>query len=388
MMLSSEPTPILLAGNSEVGVLAAVRGLRAAGYAPWLAIDEAGFFTARSRKLAGTVVVPDPRLDGEGFTREVAAAAARLSVAAVLPGAEPYLFAMAGHEIDFAGIALGVPSFARLERATDKTLLPELAAHVGLHVPSTRIVHADTDNMGTFDFPVVVKPPRTCILNADGTVSNVGYHPAVHCDSTEQVMEALSKLPRGEGLIQPYIPGQLVGVAGVSWEGELVGALHQASIRTWPRLCGGSSYAVTIQPNAELELGVGRLLKEIGWSGIFHVQFVRDRRDKHYLIDLNPRIYGSLALAVGAGLNLPGIWVDLLLGRRPDVAHYRVGSRYRHEENDVRALAQMLVDGERLAALRGLIPRRHTTHTISSLRDPMPLLTRAANSRLLPKIFP
>jgi predicted ATP-grasp superfamily ATP-dependent carboligase len=85
---------------------------------------------------------------------------------------------------------------------------------------------------------------------------------------------------------------------------------------------------VTTQPNAELELGVGRLLKEIGWSGVFHVQFVRDQRDKHYLIDLNLRIYGSLALAVGAGLNLPGIWVDLLLCRRPDVAHYRVGSRY------------------------------------------------------------
>jgi hypothetical protein len=98
------------------------------------------------------------------------------------------------------------------------------------------------------------------------------------------------------------------------------------------------------------------------------------------LIDLNPRIYGSLALAVAAKLNLPEIWVNLLLGRRPDVGGYRIGTRFRHEEKDARALALMLADGgeARWCALRGLVPRRGTTHAVFSLRDPMPVLTSAA----------
>ena len=108
-MPHSEPTPVLLANDSYHSVLAAVRALRAAGYAPWLAVNESGTYSARSRAKAGTVPVPDPRLDCEGFVRGLAAAAARLSVAAVLPAAEHHLLALAGREADFAGIPLGVP---------------------------------------------------------------------------------------------------------------------------------------------------------------------------------------------------------------------------------------------------------------------------------------
>jgi predicted ATP-grasp superfamily ATP-dependent carboligase len=105
-------------------------------------------------------------------------------------------------------------------------------------------------------------------------------------------------------------------------------------------------------------------------------QFIRNSRGEHYLIDLNPRIYGSLALAIAAGMNLPGIWTDLLLDRRPCVDGYRVGVRFRQEEKDARMLAKILVDGDHLGAQRGFVPRRNTTHAIFSLRDPLPLLAR------------
>jgi predicted ATP-grasp superfamily ATP-dependent carboligase len=138
---------------------------------------------------------------------------------------------------------------------------------------------------------------------------------------------------------------------------------------------GGSAYAETIPPDDELERGVGRFLQLVDWSGLFQVQFIQDERGEHYLIDFNPRVYGSLALAVAAGLNLLDIWVARLLGRPHHVDGYRIGTRFRNEEKDVRALAQMLVDGERLGALQGCMPRRGTTHAIFSVHDPMPLLT-------------
>ncbi|MDQ5818820.1 MAG: hypothetical protein M3334_10635, partial [Actinomycetota bacterium] len=70
-------------------------------------------------------------------------------------------------------------------------------------------------------------------------------------------------------------------------------------------------------------------------------------------------------------------WVDLLLGQQCQLGGYRIGTRFRHEEKDVRALAKMVVDGELLGALQGCIPRRGTTHAIFSIRDPMPLLASA-----------
>jgi len=373
---ASESTRILLAATDNYGVLAAVRALRAAGYAPWLAIPQPETYIASSRAAAGIVSVSDPRFDGERFACELAAAAAQLSVAAVLPSVEPHLLALADREADFAGIAFGTPSAERVARATDKDLLPELAATAGLRSPPTqRVVCGDTETLGVFGFPAILKPLRSRIRNPDGTVS--AYSAARYVSTSQEAEEALEALPGGEGLVQPYLPGQLTSIAGVSWEGELICALHQLSIRIWPVRMGVSSYAVTIPPDAELEQGVGRLLREIGWSGLFQTQFIRNPDGEHYLIDLNPRVYGSLALAVAAGLNLPGIWVDLLLGRRPYINDYRIGVRFRQEEKDIRALARMLVDGDRLGALQGFVPRRGTTHAIFSLRDPLPLLTSA-----------
>jgi predicted ATP-grasp superfamily ATP-dependent carboligase len=371
-MSFSQPTPVLLAATDHHGVLAAVRGLHVAGYAPWLAVHKAGTYAARSRATAGTVPVPDPSFDGEGFVRELAAAAGRLSAAALLPTGEPQLLSLADREADFPAIAFGVPSRESVKQATDKESLLELGANAGLRAPPTvKVVKGDTEAMSAFGFPAILKPLRSQVRNPDGTVS--AY--LARYVAAQQAGEAIEDLPDEGGLVQPFIPGELVSVSGVSWKGELVCALHQLAIRIWPVPVGGSSYAVTIRPDAGLEQGVGRLLRAIGWSGLFQAQFIRNSGGEHYLIDFNPRVYGTLALSLGAGLNLPAIWVKLLLGERPRFGGYRIGARFRNEEKDVQALAQLLVDGERLRALRGGLPRRGTANAVFSPRDPMPLLT-------------
>ncbi len=379
-------TSVLLVGNAHYGSLAAVRALRAAGYEPWLALYEPGTYVGRSWAKAGTVLVPDVNYDREGFVRELAAAAMELSVSAVLPSGESHLLALAGREADFPGIALGTPSREFVERATDKGLLPELAATAGLQTPpTTKVVRGDSETVSMFGFPAIVKPRSSRMQTSNVTLSAFKTHYVTNEQAAEEALEAL---PGKEGFIQAYIPGLLRSVTGVSWEGELVCVLHQRSPRIWPVSTGESAYAETVPPNAELEQGVGRMLRALDWSGLFQAQFIQSSRGEHYLIDLNPRIYGSLALAVAAGLNLPVIWVDLLLGRRLDVGSYRVGARFRHEEKDVRALAWMLQKGEFRSALQGTIPRRGTTHAAFSLRDPMPLLTSGEKvARRLGRLF-
>ncbi len=373
MVPPPEPSRILLAGNAEYRILTTVRALRSAGYAPWLAVDRLGTYAGRSRATAGIVLIPDPAFDSEGFVCELAAAAKRLSVKAVIPAEETHLLALAGREDEFSGIALGVPSIESVEKATNKGLLPELAASARLRTPPTTVVRRDSKTLGTYGFPAIIKPLHTWSPRPDGTMS---HHKARYVATAQDAKEAMVDFHE-EGIVQPYISGTNVSVSGVGWGGELICALHHISPRIWPVTSGITAYAKTIPPNAELEQGVGHLIRAIEWSGIFEVEFIRSPSGEHYLIDLNPRIYGSLALAVAAGLNLPTIWVDLLLGRRPSIGSYRVGVRFRQEEHDGRVLAKMLLDAEFRRALQVLMPHRGTTHAIFSLRDPMPLLTSA-----------
>ena len=188
-------------------------------------------------------------------------------------------------------------------------------------------------------------------------------------------------------LVQPFLDGALSAACGVFWDGRLVCVEHQVARRIWPPTIGVSSYAETVSPDRDLEERIAALLRSIGWNGIFELQFIR-RPEGEYVIDLNTRFYGSLALAVCSGLNLPAIWVDLLLGRTPRIGAYKVGVRYRSEQRDARAIAHAFLEGRRGEALRACLPRPRTAHGIFSARDPLPFLCRLTGLKATPEPLP
>lgn len=360
--------PVLYTGDESTGSLAAVRGLRAAGYSPWLAVSEPGTYAAHSRTLAGLLEID--ACDPEAYARALARHAARIRPAAVLPGTEASLYALTGREHLFGGVPVGTAGSEALERATDKSLLAELSAEAGLATArSAGITLAELDEHGRdLRFPVIVKPRRSIEWRPGAEFGRTGVR---RVESASELRGVLAKAPDEQWVLERVITGTLAAVCGVAWLGEVVCTMHQVSPRTFPAELGISSYALTVEPDRARDAGVRRLMRSIGWSGIFGVQFLLTD-DAAYVIDLNPRVYGSLALAVAAGHNLPAIWTELLLGHRPRPGPYRVGLRYRVEEDDYRLLLSMLRRGPRREALLGLLPSPRTTHAIFAVRDPLP----------------
>ncbi len=363
---------VILSGGEHVGGLAAIRGLRRGGYEPWAAVSSARSYAARSRATAGVIRVPDPVDDPGGFSRELAAAARCLGVAAVLPGVEAAHLALAAHLDLFPNdVAVGTCAPEIVLEATNKAALERRAREAGLVTPPTSEVGREelVAAARLMGFPVVIKPRRSEVESADGRLAHAAPQVAA---GEEALLRAADDLPGEDWLVQPYLNGSLGAICGVVWRGEIVCAAHQRAERIWPPRCGVSSFATTVPRDSKLERGIQHLLAGIGWSGLFQAQFINTRSGR-YLIDLNPRVYGSLALAIAAGLNLPALWTDLLIGRRPQGAgDYRVGVRYRAEEGDVRAIWRALAVGDLRTGLGGLVPRPRTTHAVFALRDPRP----------------
>jgi predicted ATP-grasp superfamily ATP-dependent carboligase len=367
-------TPVLLTVDESTGSLAAVRALASGGYAPVVATFDPGVYAARSRRAANVVVVPDAVLDPEAFVDAVIDACRRTGVAAVLPGTEATLRVLASRASDLpSSVTLGAPPHEVVERALDKTALRELATAAGLTVPTTlEVTVGEVDRaLPSIRFPAIVKPPAT-VLRAAGGLRSIS---PVRVRDARELRSALAELSPGERrLVQPWIDGELYAVCGVSWQGDVVCAFHQRSPRIWPPSIGGSSYAIGVAPNDAVDEGVRSLMGALRWDGVFCVQFLREEAGFH-LIDVNPRVYGSMALAVASGVNLPTIWADLLLGRQPIVGPPRVGVRFRAEEDDVRAVVHDLRTERRPRAIFGVIPRSRTVHPVWSWRDPAPLAT-------------
>jgi predicted ATP-grasp superfamily ATP-dependent carboligase len=375
---------VLLTGTDHAGGLAALRALRSGGYDPVTAVTTDRDFGARSRAVAGVTEVPDAREDPEGFATAVAEGARDASVRAVLPGTDGALLALAAHRDRFpADIAVGACPPTTTLVATDKVATLARAAEAGVRVLSARVLGADgPPEADDVRFPVVVKPMGST------------RHETRRVDDAEALILALAALPNGIGIVQAYVEGRILNVNGVAWEGDVIADVHEEALRTWPADCGPVSYAQTIAPEAALSEQARALIAALDWSGVFNLQFI-EADTGLFLVDVNPRLYSSIGLAVAAGANLPAIWVEVLLGGRPQIGPYRTGVRLRCE-GDMRSLTHLFRSGARRAALAGLLPKADTAHAIASISDPRPALSyvrrlprrRSSGHRVLARSIP
>ncbi|MDF1596558.1 MAG: hypothetical protein P1T08_10770 [Acidimicrobiia bacterium] len=322
--------------------LATVRALARAGRTAIVAVSGPGSLAAGSRFTSETVSVVPP--SDPGFAEAVRNLATDRAATTVFPTS------------DIALVSL-VPATARL---MDKSTLTAGIIAAGLTTPPTRTFAsaAELDLVGReLGFPLIVKP-RT--KSPGGPVS-------VRVDHAIDLMA----VPVGVGVAQPYLNGVTRALAGVAWNGRIVARLQQRYIRTFPSAAGTASFAITeaIDPNR-----FGLLEALLGdFDGIFQAQFVGEA-----LIDLNLRPYGSMALALAAGLNLPDLVCRLTEGEDVATQTAAVGVRYRWIDGDLRSLLSEIRAGDRtiFSAWREAMPHRGVCHSIVSVCDPLPAFIR------------
>lgn len=367
---------LLVTADEFHGSLALIRGLVAAEYRLLVAVSRRDTLAARARGVEQLIHVPSEERQPEEFAAAVSAAAAECQAACVLAGSEAALLALARHR-ERLTVPLAAPARERVELATDKDRVLTIAQDCGLMVPRARggtaqELRAQAEQV---EYPAVLKATRSRLqLPGDRLVRTQAQK--VH--NPEELRQALATLPGAEWILQPWLPGELLAVGGAAHEGELIATVHQRAIRTWPPEMGFSCFAQAVPRDCELEQGVRRLIARLEWSGLFQLQLMRDAQGIPHAIDFNPRAYGSLALALAAGVNLSALWAASVLGDDPPPAHYRPGVSYRLLPAELRSCLWLIRRGDIGAALRMARPRRATTHAIVTLRDPGPGLELAA----------
>jgi len=83
-----------------------------------------------------------------------------------------------------------------------------------------------------------------------------------------------------------------------------------------------------------------RLLKALNWQGIAMVEFKQDRKSGRFmLMEINGRFWGSLQLAIDAGVNFPVLLTLSAIGQKiVPVNDYKIGVKSRWFWGDVDAL--------------------------------------------------
>ena len=139
----------------------------------------------------------------------------------------------------------------------------------------------------------------------------------------------LSKQHFDGQIMQEYIPGEGYGFFALYNYGKLRAFFMHRRIREYP-ITGGPSTAAesTYDPNLK-KLGM-KLLDALNWHGVAMVEFKKDLRDgKFTLMEVNPKFWGSLDLAISSGVDFPYLAAKMAMeGDIQPVHSYQVGNRF------------------------------------------------------------
>lgn len=187
-----------------------------------------------------------------------------------------------------------LPNWEDMKIAYNKDRTTLLANQIGVPTPRT-IILTDIKDIDKIDFsPIVVK-----------TSDQSSVHYCNGIEEVSKIYKKLSNLSKSNVIAQEYVTGYGCGFYAVYREGQLMDFFLHKRLREFPITGGASAVAESYRSKRLFELGklLGDALK---WNGPIMVEFKYDYKVNDYkLIEVNPKLWGSLDLTLAAGVNIP-----------------------------------------------------------------------------------
>lgn len=309
----SHPPRVLITDGHWAKTLAATRSLGRRGIRVTVGESTALATTFFSRYCARRLVYPSPHTRPEAFIEALARELKREHYTMVLPMEERTTLLLARHREELESLTfLPLTDFASLDRARRKDEVLKLAGRLGVPAPVTlfpRHLAEVREQLEHLPLPAVIKPRL-------GSGSAGIRYVRRREDLWPVYLQAHERAPLP--LIQEYIPegGPAVGVSFLfDRRHRPVAHFAHKRLRQYPLTGGPSTLRESIADPLVQEMGE-RLLTALEWYGVAMVEFRYDPRDGlPKLMEINPRFWGSLPLAVYAGVDFPYLIFQLAQGQ-------------------------------------------------------------------------
>ena len=327
---------VVVTDGEQRAALAVVRSLGAAGYEVHVCSARAKSLAGASRYCTSSRQVSDPLQAPTAFVDDVKRITSECKADVLIPVTEAALLAILPRRSQFA-CAIPFPAAKDFESICDKSVVLQKAARHGIAVPAQTKIESPSDlkPLGDVRFPVVIKPSRS-VAGKEGARVRAGV---LYASDAGALQHALSRMPANAYpvLLQQQIVGPGSGISVLVWDGELIAGFGHRRIREKPPSGGVSVLRESVPLNADLLARSLALLEDFNWKGVAMVEYKLDAASGvPYLMEINGRLWGSLQLAIDAGVDFPKLLVELALGTKPaPVTSYANAVRSRWEWGDV-----------------------------------------------------
>jgi predicted ATP-grasp superfamily ATP-dependent carboligase len=328
-----------------------------------------------SRYSSGHFTYPSPMRYPDEFVGELIRQAKKHEVQVIIPvHEESYILARYTDLLKKEGLRVVLKDYETLIEIQNKRTCTATAQRLGIPVPQTWSPN-NMDEVARIaqeaSCPLVIK------LRRGRGAMGVKYVYSAS-DLTEQFNKVVGEFDlerENYPLIQEYIPGDGVGVSMLFDKGQPLAKFTHLRLKEFPVTGGTSVERISIRL-PEAEDYAERLLRHFNWHGVAMVEFkIHSKSHKPYLLEVNPRFWGSLNQAICAGVDFPYLLYKIAMGEPTgEIDDYKLGVRTIWFYGYLRALPGYLMTSRRWQALGGLLNffRKDTHFDDLSLRDPCP----------------
>jgi predicted ATP-grasp superfamily ATP-dependent carboligase len=218
-----------------------------------------------------------------------------------------------------------VPDFNTIETCLNKDKTYFFLGDKDINLPTTWSF-SDLDqlkaSLSEIRFPVVLK-----------SKNEINKTEAIYIYDSVQLLRSASSFYISHSdfpLIQEYIEGEAYGFFAFYLNGKCQSYFMHRRVREYPASGGSSTCAESIFDDELFDQG-SRILNLLNWHGIAMVEFKKSKKDnKFYLIEVNPKFWGSHDLAIASGVNFPLELINYISNNKykNDNTFYKIGLRF------------------------------------------------------------
>lgn len=310
--------------------LCAIRSLAAEGIEVSVGGDRFAGRAFFSRYTHKKFRYPHPSIDPQGFLERLFRCTEEENFDVVLPTSDYTIGKLVERQEYITGRAkIPIPSSRALNLFRDKFKTIELARELGIRTPKTYACESARKLpplLASLEYPLIIKPRKSTggiglfRLEKPTDLPTRFFQSSTISDSVFDLQRLL---------VQEYIPGQVHDVCLLFNRGEPRAVLTQKRLKMYPAKGGVGIYNIT-SDEPDLKEQAIALLKAAQWHGPAQVEFKQNPGGHPYLMEVNGRFWGTLDLAVAAGINFPLLACRMAMdGDIAPVTSYKIGLHFR-----------------------------------------------------------
>jgi len=331
-----------------------------------------------SRYCKSFTKLPNFFIEPERYFERVCEALKRTGAKVLLPGHED-VGIFCRHRDDLPSeVRIALPEWDCYRIAEDKFAVLDVAQQAGCPVPHTTKVASLAelkDMTRTTTYPIVIKA-RTG-NSAKGV--RIVHDKDEQADMFKELVQTFGLFHERWPIVQEFLPGEAAGVCVLYDHGRCVVSFAERYLRCKEQGKFGTSTLRETYDNHQLISNAISIMDKLEWHGVAHLDFVADKNGEFRLIEINPRPWGALALAMFSGVDFPYFWYIAAINEyKLDLSKLQKKKiKCRWVLGEGIALVDLLKKRMFIDAFKIFWPQWRCYYDDFSLKDPLPLLFEA-----------